>query len=56
MQMRSSYPQISQQLRLFCRQPLGVAAWVPVLLWTGVQLPFTSLIKSAGLVFTGRGR
>lgn len=56
MQMRPSYQRLSQQLRQLCQQPLGMGAWVPPLLWTCVQPPLTSLMKSAGLMFPGRGR
>lgn len=56
MQMRSSYQHLSQQLSQLCQQPLGMGAWVPLLLWTCVQPPLTSLMKSAGLMFPGRGR
>lgn len=37
--MGSSYQRISPPLRQLCPQQLGVGAWVPVLLRTGVQLP-----------------
>lgn len=54
--MRSSYQPVSQQLRQLCQQPLGLGAWVPLRLWACLQPPLTSVMKSARLMFPGRGR